>query len=205
MQNIKNFKMVSATPELLAEFNNDTSVFFLESEDGVGWYAAQQLFADDTIKIQYDENGVIHAVVDAPVPQRGNVYAVSVLWPINASVAEIAVADYPAGVTTDGTWIFDGTTIYQDSDIVAANTLATNTAKYNAILRACTDAAFPLQSVVTMGTATDEQVTALAELQQYAADLINPDIVDLTQSPLQVPPPPAALSTLFTQLKITNE
>lgn len=194
MENIKNFKLVTATPELLAQFNNDNSVLFLESEDGIDWYASHELFADDTVKIQYDSDGIINAVVDAPVPQRGNIYAVSMLWPIDCSVAEIAVADYPDGVKLDGTWRFDGEKVYQDPDIVAANTLRINTEKFNNLLRACTDAAFPLQSAITLGVATAEQQTLLAELQQYAIDLTNPEIVDLTMSPPAWPQLPATLT-----------
>lgn len=196
MQNIKDFKIVESTPELLAEFNNNTSVLFLQSESGLNWYAAQKLFSDDTVKIQYDSTGIIRAVVDAPVLQRGNVYAVSMLWPLNMSVAEIAVADYPSGVTLDGTWKFAEETqsIYQDANIVAANTLAANTAQFNALLRACTDAAFPLQAAITLGVATAEQQTALAELQQYAVDLTNPAIVDLTASSVSWPTPPDCLN-----------
>ncbi|QHA89928.1 tail fiber assembly protein [Serratia rhizosphaerae] len=35
-----------------------------------------------------------------------------------------------------------------------------------------TDAAFPPQSAVDLGAATEEQKQALAELQQYAVDLL---------------------------------
>lgn len=117
---------------------------------------------------------------------------------ISPSIGErvFGVDDYPAELMFDGTWKynFDTGEFFQDADIVAANTLAANTATYNALLRACTDAAFPLQSVIALGIATEEQLATLAELQQYAADLINPDIVDLTKSPLQLPAAPVALS-----------
>lgn len=72
--------------------------------------------------------------------------------------------------------------------------IESNTRKYNKMLRACTDAAFPLQSAVALGVATDEQKAQLAELQQYAIDLINPELVDLTQSPPIFPNLPACIS-----------
>lgn len=195
MENIKNFKLVEPTSSKLKSSGNLKSALFLESENGLCWYAAQNLFADDTVKIQYDSNGIIRAVVDKPVPARGNTYAVSMLWPVNASVAELALDDYPDGVQLDGTWKYDEETIsvYQDADIVSAQIIIKNTRELHKLLSACAVAAFPLQSRVDVGSATDEQVTALAELKQYAVDLTNPALVDLTQFPLQLPPVPVPL------------
>ncbi|EMH0680445.1 tail fiber assembly protein [Klebsiella aerogenes] len=72
-----------------------------------------------------------------------------------------------------------------------AEIIEQNTATYNALLRACTDAAFPLQSAITLGVATDEQRAELAVLQQYAVDLMS---VDLTANPVVFPDLPASLT-----------
>lgn len=105
MQNIKNFQMVTPSSEMLLAYQNPDGEIqlFFQSKEGRCWYVCQSEFADDTVKIQYSSDGVITGIVDAPVPQRGNVYAVSMLWPIDCSVAEIAVTDYPTGVALDGT------------------------------------------------------------------------------------------------------
>lgn len=161
---------------------NNSFITNLVAEDGTNWYSCQGKFAADTIKFAFDSSGVI---------MSPGVKDVSSLTPINMSVAEVDESLYPAACSVDGTWIFDGTTIYQDSDIVSANTLAANTAKFNALLQACTDAAFPLQSAIALGVATEAQQTALAALQQYAIDLSNPEIVDLTANPVSWPVPPA--------------
>lgn len=189
MQNIKNFRMIAPTPKLLAEFNNDASVLFLESESGLGWYAAQKLFSDDTVKIQYDSTGVITSVVDEPIPQRGNIYAVSMLWPVNASVAEIAVADYPAGVELDGTWKFDPdtNTVYQDSSVVDAAALATNTRLRNQYAAAAALSITTIQSSAAAGNQRDGDSDNLLLLQQYLGELRD---ADLTVAPL--PPPVSA-------------
>lgn len=71
--------------------------------------------------------------------------------------------------------------------------LLRNAAIYNRLMRACTDAAFPLQSAVSRGVATEEQIARLDQLQEYAANLLE---VDLSQSPLSLPPPPAELAFL---------
>ena len=106
------------------------------------------------------------------------------------------IDNYPTELTFDGTWRFNANTgeFYQDPDILAANTLRINTEKFNNLLRTCTDAAFPLQSAIALGIATAEQQTLLAELQQYAIDLTNPEIVDLTMSPPSWPQLPTSLT-----------
>ncbi|EED3592101.1 tail fiber assembly protein [Salmonella enterica subsp. salamae] len=112
-QNIKNFRLIDAPVnrgKTQAEIN--IGAYFLESEDGQDWYECQSLFSDDTAKIMYDPEGVIWGVVNQPVPQRGNTYAVSMLWPVNMSVAEIDAADCPDDCRGDGMWL------YQDGKVV---------------------------------------------------------------------------------------
>ncbi|EDH6024105.1 tail fiber assembly protein [Salmonella enterica subsp. enterica serovar Kisangani] len=106
-QNIKNFRLIDAPvnrSKTQAEIN--IGAYFLESEDGQDWYECQSLFSDDTAKIMYDPEGVIWGVVNQPVPQRGNTYAVSMLWPVNMSVAEIDAADCPDDCRGDGSWLY---------------------------------------------------------------------------------------------------
>ncbi|EIN2210024.1 tail fiber assembly protein, partial [Salmonella enterica subsp. enterica serovar Bovismorbificans] len=112
-QDIKNFRLIDAPVnrgKTQAEIN--IGAYFLESEDGQDWYECQSLFSDDTAKIMYDPEGVVWGVVNKPVPQRGNTYAVSMLWPVNMSVAEIDAADCPDDCRGDGTWL------YQDGKVV---------------------------------------------------------------------------------------
>ncbi|OAG95484.1 phage tail protein [Salmonella enterica subsp. enterica serovar Nottingham] len=106
-QNIKNFRLIDAPvnrDKTQAEIN--IGAYFLESDDGQDWYECQSLFSDDTAKIMYDHEGVIWGVVNKPVPQRGNTYSVSMLWPVNMSVAEIDAADCPDDCRGDGSWLY---------------------------------------------------------------------------------------------------
>ncbi|HGF8674959.1 TPA: tail fiber assembly protein, partial [Salmonella enterica subsp. enterica] len=106
-QNIKNFRLIDAPvnrDKTQSEIN--IGAYFLESEDGQDWYECQSLFSDDTAKIMYDHEWVIWGVVNKPVPQRGNTYAVSMLWPVNMSVAEIDAADCPDDCRGDGSWLY---------------------------------------------------------------------------------------------------
>ncbi|ECF1825599.1 tail fiber assembly protein [Salmonella enterica subsp. enterica serovar Senftenberg] len=112
-QDIKNFRLIDA-PVNRGKTQSEINIgaFFLESEDGQDWYECQSLFSDDTAKIMYDPEGVIWGVVNKPVPQRGNTYSVSMLWPVNMSVAEIDAADCPDDCRGDGMWL------YQDGKVV---------------------------------------------------------------------------------------
>lgn len=127
MQNIKNFKLVATTPQKTArlmsslantDFIPDVTPLFLESEDGQDWYESQRKFSDHTVKIMYDQNGIIRSVVDYPVAQRGNTLAVSMFFPENMSVAEINTA-LPEGFELDsGKWVFDGVGVFHISEII---------------------------------------------------------------------------------------
>lgn len=66
----------------------------------------------------------------------------------------------------------------------------TNTQILNRLIKDCSNTAFPLQSAVSLGVATEAQKGALKELQQYSVDLLN---TDLTTSPLKLPSPPNAM------------
>ncbi|EDT2642626.1 tail fiber assembly protein [Salmonella enterica subsp. salamae] len=106
-QDIKNFRLIDAPvnrDKTQVEIN--IGAYFLESDDGQDWYECQSLFSDDTAKIMYDHEGVIWGVVNKPVPQRGNTYSVSMLWPVNMSVAEIDAADCPDDCRGDGSWLY---------------------------------------------------------------------------------------------------
>ncbi|MFS9379413.1 phage tail protein [Citrobacter sp. ANG330] len=116
-------------------------------------------------------------------------------WPDDAiSVDDSVFAEFAASSAPDGKYRVagdDGMPTW--SDIPAPTqeqVVASNMRTYNRLLRACIDAAFPLQSAVALGIATVEQQSALAELQQYAVELTDPAIVDLTQSPVLWPTPP---------------
>lgn len=109
MQNFKNFKLSRATEKDFKKFGEEImAIEFFEDEDGNSWSECQELFADNTIKIMYDRNDVIVCVVDKPVPQRGNTYAVSVFYPLGLSVAEVEAL--PPGFKV-GAFKFDGKNI----------------------------------------------------------------------------------------------
>jgi hypothetical protein len=191
MQNIKNFTLTEPTQMQLQAFENDAGdvPLFLISDDGQDWYECQSLFADDTIKIMYDSSGIIRSVVDQPVPQRGNIHAVSMFFPEGFSVSE--VESLPAGFEiTSGTWVYDGTQVYQDTELATEKALILNRlAMYRRMSRA---AAFisTLQSCAVVGEVQDGDDALILELQQYLAALRSVDLLQLTPA---WPTPPATL------------
>lgn len=86
--------------------------------------------------------------------------------------------------------LYGAVAAYQAPVVTQEQILLMNTQALNTRLRACTDAAFPLQARVDAGVATDEQVSQLAALKQYAIDLTDPAIVDLTANPAVFPEMP---------------
>lgn len=164
MQDIKNFKSYTPDAELIDKYKQSDGKLplFLISEDGQDWYECQSNFSDDTVKVLYNDSGVIVGLVDAPVPHRGNIYAVSVFFPSDLSVAEISVADLPAGCCIDGKWHYESGLITKINE----NVFLQSTRKTPQQLALD---AYILQCAVDAGTATEEQISQLAALKQVIA------------------------------------
>lgn len=165
MQNIKNFRIVDAPVHRLPlQSEIDIGVIFLASEDGQDWYECQALFSDNTIKVMYDAEGIICALVNKPVPQRGDVYAVSMLWPVDMSVVEMAIDDCPADCQADGTWRYTDGRIEKipvDNIAVAENKKSQLMADANAAIA-------PLERAVKLEMATDEEAEKLNAWERYS-------------------------------------
>lgn len=191
MLNIKNFKLYEPSPsqreiDLLL---TGKSYDYLISEDGQDWYECQKLYSKDTIKIMYDIDNVVISVVDAPVPQRGNIFAVSMFNPVNMSVAEVSAL--PVGFETDsGTWVFDGTSVYQDSGKLADRIQRINASAFYQRLNRASSYLAILQSCATVNESQDGDDALILELQQYLAALRN---IDLSQPSPAWPMPPVTM------------
>lgn len=187
MQNIRNFQQVQPTEE---QKQADLELFgkvslYLLSEDGQDWYECQSQFADDTIKIMYDGEGIIRSVVDRPVFERNNTYAVSMFFPVGMSVAELAVDNFPADFVLDGTWIFDGTAMYRDETKVGERENKNNNALMWQYAAKASSAISIIQSSLAVNNSRIGDTENLSLLQQYLDDLRE---VDLT-APIWPPQP----------------
>ncbi|ECH9563099.1 DUF4376 domain-containing protein [Salmonella enterica subsp. salamae] len=95
MQDIKNFTPYKPESPVIS------GAAHLKSEDGYDWYECQKLFSPDTIKVEYDNNGVITCI------SRD----VSGFWPVGKSVAEVPDTEENRRADISGRWGFDGTDI----------------------------------------------------------------------------------------------
>ncbi|MFU0445278.1 tail fiber assembly protein [Pseudocitrobacter faecalis] len=164
-QHIKNFRIVDAPLNRQPTKQEvDIGVIFLASEDGQDWYECQVLFSDNTVKIMYDAEGIIRALVDKPVPQRGDVYAVSMLWPVDMSVVEIPVDDYPPNCQADGNWRYtEGIIEKIQTDYVAVAEI-----KKSQLMAEANVAIAPLERAVKLNMATDEETQKLESWERYS-------------------------------------
>lgn len=176
-QNIKNFRLIDdpvSRGKTQAEIN--IGAYFLESEDGQDWYECQSLFSDDTAKIMYDPEGVIWGVVNQSVPQRGNTYAVSMLWPVNMSVAEIDAADCPDDCRGDGSWL------YRDGKVlpVPVDYQAKAETTRQKLLNDADNAIKDWRTELTLGIISDENKAALILWMNYINVLKSLDLTDVS-------------------------
>lgn len=200
MQHIKNFREAAPQPFQLLQFPNiDTSGFrFFISEDNQDWYLCQHKFRDDTIKIAYDINNIIVSLVDRPVRERGNVYAISKLNMTDCSVVEIEQKDFPEGVKIDGNWayingrvvaapnaktpspdVFAGT---QQNEVtkttpVVSSSEKTNREIYDELMKEAIQSLVVFQCAVSENKGDSEyEVCMIGKLQKYILQLVETDL-----------------------------
>ncbi|EAC0561646.1 tail fiber assembly protein [Salmonella enterica subsp. enterica] len=176
-QNIKTFRLIDA-PVNRGKTQSEINIgaYFLESEDGQDWYECQSLFSDDTAKIMYDHEGVIWGVVNKPVPQRGNTYAVSMLWPVNMSVVEMDAADCPDDCRGDGSWL------YRDGKVlpVPVDYQAKAETTRQKLLNDADNAIKDWRTELTLGIISDENKAALILWMNYINVLKSLDLTDVS-------------------------
>ncbi|EBZ4174969.1 tail fiber assembly protein [Salmonella enterica subsp. enterica serovar Enteritidis] len=176
-QDIKNFRLIDA-PVNRSKTQTEINIgaYFLESDDGQDWYECQSLFSDDTAKIMYDHEGVIWGVVNKPVPQRGNTYSVSMLWPVNMSVAEIDAADCPDDCRGDGSWL------YRDGKVlpVPVDYQAKAETTRQKLLNDADNAIKDWRTELTLGIISDENKATLIMWMNYINDLKSLDLTGVS-------------------------
>ncbi|MDU4129513.1 MULTISPECIES: tail fiber assembly protein [Pantoea] len=70
--------------------------FFLQTEDGLDWYYHLTRFDTDTIKVAFDESGVVRFIESDA----------SRIWPENLSVVELSAECVPSEANISGGWSF---------------------------------------------------------------------------------------------------
>lgn len=128
-------------------------IIFLRDKEGNDWYDIQSEFDLTTIKIMYDENGII----------RSYSSDASSLNPINSFVAEVKTEDFPSGVDILGGWRFDGKKIIP----VGVDIAAENEAKKQRLITEAAGIIAPLQDAVDLSMATDQETANLLSWKRY--------------------------------------
>ncbi|WP_272940788.1 tail fiber assembly protein [[Erwinia] mediterraneensis] len=131
-------------------------IVFLQSGEGADWYECQKAFADDTMKIVYDQAGIVLSFsTDA-----------STLWPVGASVAEIPVDEIPEDLAISGDWVFDGIKIVPRAYTPEELQQRAESQKQKLLAQASEKIA-PLQDAAELDIATDEEKNRLLAWKKY--------------------------------------
>jgi len=152
---------------LLADSHGIT---FLSDPKYNDWYQLQKQFSPDTLKIVFDEKGVINAAS----------YDASTLWPQSFNLAEVNfIPENFKKIPTGGEWVFDGEKI--TLRVYSGNELAEQVAyKKNTLLTEASVIISPLQDAKELGIAT---VNELAELNKWMLYRVSVSRIDPKTAP----------------------
>ena len=160
LQNYKNFKISKQefAPELMG------SVIYHADEQGRDWYELQATFREDTIKVGYDERGIICTVSE-------HVYAIT---PTDLSIAEIEVL--PQGFVLEY-----GAYEYLNGEVVPripadAEIAAAADERRKQLMSDISVELATLEDIIESGTGTEQEINRLATLKQYRIALMRLDI-----------------------------
>ena len=173
MQHLKKLKSYTPDDEYSLFLMKEHSAEFFISDDGRDWYKSQTDFSPDTLKIAYDEAGIIRSI------SRD----VSSIYPRNLSVVEVEISTENKNVDISGGWVFDNGEIkprqYSQEELhVQAE------AKKTELLSAAAASIAPLQDAVDEGMATVEETAALSEWKRYRVKVMRVDTTKPEWPPL---------------------
>ncbi|EGT5209035.1 tail fiber assembly protein [Cronobacter turicensis] len=150
-------KLTQYTPEYLDMM---IPALYLQTEDGLDWYYHLTRFQADTMKICFDDNGVIRSFhADA-----------SRLFPSGLSVTEIKSAEVPDGLNIYGEWMWNGEKIIP-REFTAQEVIAQAESKRSELLAMAAGKIAPLQDADDLGVATDEEKAQLLAWKTYRVRL----------------------------------
>lgn len=109
MQHLKNLKIYTPDDEYSLFLMKEHSAEFFISEDGRDWYESQASFSPDTLKVAYDEAGIIRSI------SRD----VSSIYPRDLSVVEFPATKANLRVTLGDYWFYKDGKLQQIRDYLA--------------------------------------------------------------------------------------
>ncbi|HFG9339759.1 TPA: tail fiber assembly protein [Salmonella enterica subsp. enterica serovar Adelaide] len=161
MMHLKNISV--GNPKTMAQFQltKRSGVIWLYSEDGKNWYEEQKNFAADTLKIAYDQNGVIVNI------SRD----VSTINPTGLSVVELPNITANRRADIYGGWVFDGEKV--SKRVYSPEELRQQAESKKAkLIEDAETVITPLVRAVKLGIATDEEQKRLEIWEEYSV-LVN--------------------------------
>ncbi|HHX3894349.1 TPA: tail fiber assembly protein [Citrobacter freundii] len=166
MQHLKNLKKYTPDDENSLYLIKEHNIAFFISDDGRDWYKSQGDFSPDTLKIAYDESGIIRSISKD----------VSSIYPRDLSVVEVDITKVNKSLDIFGGWIFADGEIkprqYSQEELRAQAE-----AKKTELLSAAAVAIAPLQDAVDEGMATVEETAALSEWKRYRVKVMRVDTI----------------------------
>ncbi|MGC6096567.1 tail fiber assembly protein [Citrobacter portucalensis] len=164
MQHLKNLKMYTPDDEYSLLLMKEHNAEFFISDDGRDWYKSQADFSADTLKIAYDEAGIIRSIS----------MDVTSIYPRGFSVVEVDITEANKSVDIFGGWIFDNGEI-KPRQYSQAELRAQAEEKKSELLSAATAAIAPLQDAVDEKMATAEEIIMLSEWKKYRVKVMRVD------------------------------
>ncbi|CAI1974421.1 tail fiber assembly protein [Serratia plymuthica] len=162
MKNIKNFTITEPETADQKSLAASHGVLFLKSESGDDWYECQKNFRNDTIKIMYDNNGIIRSITNKSNAEGH--YDVSGFFPEKMSVAEID--QLPEGADIDGRWFFDGIQV-KPREYSSAELQQQAMNKKQDLMKQATLQIATLSDAIELGIASDEEQRRLTDWKTY--------------------------------------
>ncbi|WP_016857583.1 tail fiber assembly protein [Candidatus Williamhamiltonella defendens] len=163
MQNIKNFKRYHPDYVHKKCLEHAVGAIFLISEDDQDWYECQKLFQPDTMKVEYETDGII----------RSMGYDISAFCPDGCSIAE--VSEWPKEAAPNRKWCFiDGEVVPRVYTADELREQATHKRDYR--LEQAAKIIAPLQDAVDLDMAADTEKVALLAWKKYRVRLNRVDI-----------------------------
>lgn len=161
MQHLKNLKTYTPDDEYSLFLMKEHSAEFFISEDGRDWYESQASFSPDTLKVAYDEAGIIRSIS----------LDVSSIYPRDLSVVEFPATKTNLRVTLGDYWFYKDGKLQQIRDYLADAETERNSRMADATARIDW-----LEDAQKDGDITAEEAAELAELRAYRTALRRLDL-----------------------------
>lgn len=165
MQHLKNLKKYTPDDKESQLLIKDYNVEFLISDDGRDWYESQASFSPDTLKVAYDEAGIIRSISQD----------VSSIYPRSFSVVELPATEANLRVTLGDDWFYKDGKLQQIRDYQAIAV-----AERDSRMTEATKRINWLEAAQEDGDITDEEDAELTALRAYRTALRRLDFSDVT-------------------------